>query len=96
MHVDKLHDYLRANAMKTLFPREHKWPRRTFLKIFLEFSQPFLCWFLVFLLLSILELISNVYRISKFYYLAIRRTKVINCYVAEIVEWVTKLKYNNQ
>jgi hypothetical protein len=24
MHVDKLHDYLRANAMKTLIPREHK------------------------------------------------------------------------
>ena len=23
MHVDKLHDYLRANAMKTLIPREH-------------------------------------------------------------------------
>ena len=24
MHVDKLHDYLHANAMKTLIPREHK------------------------------------------------------------------------
>ena len=24
MHVDKLHDYLRANAMKTFIPREHK------------------------------------------------------------------------
>ena len=24
MHVDKLHDYLRANAMKTLTPKEHK------------------------------------------------------------------------
>ena len=24
MYVDKLHDYLRANAMKTLIPREHK------------------------------------------------------------------------
>ena len=24
MHVDKLHDYLRVNAMKTLIPREHK------------------------------------------------------------------------
>jgi len=24
MLVDKLHDYLRANAMKTLIPREHK------------------------------------------------------------------------
>jgi hypothetical protein len=24
MHVDKLHDYLRTNAMKTLIPREHK------------------------------------------------------------------------
>ena len=24
MHVDKLHDYLRSNAMKTLIPREHK------------------------------------------------------------------------
>jgi len=23
MHVDKLHDYLRTNAMKTLIPREH-------------------------------------------------------------------------
>ena len=24
LHVDKLHDYLRANAMKTLIPSEHK------------------------------------------------------------------------
>jgi hypothetical protein len=24
MHVDKLHDYLRANTMKTLIPKEHK------------------------------------------------------------------------
>jgi hypothetical protein len=24
IHVDNLHDYLRANAMKTLIPREHK------------------------------------------------------------------------
>jgi hypothetical protein len=24
MHVDKLHDYLRANKMKTLIPKEHK------------------------------------------------------------------------
>ena len=24
MHVDKLHDYLRSNTMKTLIPREHK------------------------------------------------------------------------
>ena len=24
MHVDKLHDYLRANAMKMLIPLEHK------------------------------------------------------------------------
>ncbi len=24
MHVDKLHDYLRTNAMKTLIPWEHK------------------------------------------------------------------------
>jgi hypothetical protein len=24
MHVDKLHDYLRAIAMKALIPREHK------------------------------------------------------------------------
>jgi hypothetical protein len=24
MHVDKLHDYLRANKMKTLIPKEHQ------------------------------------------------------------------------
>ena len=24
LHVDKLHDYLRTNAMKTFIPREHK------------------------------------------------------------------------
>jgi len=24
LHIDKLHDYLRANAMKTLIPSEHK------------------------------------------------------------------------
>ena len=24
LHVDKLHDYLRTHAMKTLIPREHK------------------------------------------------------------------------
>jgi hypothetical protein len=24
MHVDKLHDYLRANKMKTLIPKDHK------------------------------------------------------------------------
>ncbi len=39
MHVDKLHDYLRANAMKTLIPR------KLILKIFLDFSQPYLGWF---------------------------------------------------
>ena len=36
LHVDKLHDYLRANAMKTLIPTAHKYyGRRFFVKIFL-------------------------------------------------------------
>ena len=38
-------DYTSVNAMKTLIPREHKYPRRIFLKIFLDFSQPYLDWF---------------------------------------------------
>ena len=43
IHVDKLHDYLRANTMKTLIPKEHKLLRRIFLKIFpsQEFSTGF-------------------------------------------------------
>jgi len=85
MHVDKLHDYLRANAMKTLSGAQVATENisQDFPRIFPAFSWLISCFFL---LLSILELISNVYRISKFYYLAIRRTKVFNCYVAEIVE----------
>jgi hypothetical protein len=37
LHVDKLHNYLRATAMKSLISSEHKWQvRRIFFKIFLR------------------------------------------------------------
>ena len=37
IHVYKLHEYLREHKMRSLIPREHKYLRRIFFKIFLAF-----------------------------------------------------------
>jgi hypothetical protein len=45
MHVDKLHDYLRANAMKILIPRVYNYPLSIFFKLLIDFSHSYLDWF---------------------------------------------------